>query len=194
MGVDHLMYSVFQIKDMSLADDTAEQIRQLLRDNHDISDPAKDDFRVTTMAEMMAMLDVMTNAITFLLLAIVIISLIVGGVGVLNIMYVIVAQRTKEIGLRKAVGATNKDILAQFLSESVLITFWGAIWGIVVGIFLAWVLALIVRQYGLDWRFGVPPQTFLVVFLFAFVFGIFFGFYPARKAANLDPVLALNKE
>jgi len=94
MGIDHLMYMIHQLRDMSLAGDTAEEIKQILRTNHDISDPIKDDFRVATMDEMMDTLNTVTDAITWLLLAIVIISLIVGGVGILNIMYVIVSERT----------------------------------------------------------------------------------------------------
>ena len=108
LGIDHVLYMVHRLHEIDLAEETAEQIRVILRENHDLEVTEedgfrKDDFRVVTMQEMMEMLDVITGALTLLLLAIVIISLIVGGVGVMNIMYVVVSERTAEIGLRKAV-------------------------------------------------------------------------------------------
>ncbi|MEI7620861.1 MAG: ABC transporter permease, partial [Candidatus Falkowbacteria bacterium] len=126
MGIDYLMYMVHEFKDANLVADTGEEIKYLLRNNHDITDPAKDDFRVSTMEDMMKTLNTVTDAITWLLLAIVVISLIVGGVGILNVMYVIVSERTSEIGLRKAVGANYNTIMTQFLVEAVLITMVGA--------------------------------------------------------------------
>ena len=118
---------VHRLYDLDFADETAEQARVILRENHDLEVSeedgfGKDDFRVVTMQEMMETLDVITGALTLLLLAIVIISLIVGGVGVMNIMYVVVSERTGEIGLRKAVGAKYSDIMLQFLAESVMVT------------------------------------------------------------------------
>jgi len=137
MGIDHVLYMVHRLYDLDLAEDTAEQARIILRENHDIEVSeddgfGKDDFRVVTMQEMMETLDVITGALTLLLLAIVIISLIVGGVGVMNIMYVVVSERTGEIGLRKAVGAKYSDIMLQFLAESVMVTFLSALVGIVI--------------------------------------------------------------
>jgi len=122
MGVDHVLFTIHKLKDVSLAEETAEEARIILRENHDISDPTKDDFRVVTMIEAMDTLNTIIEAVTLLLLAIVIISLIVGGVGIMNIMYVAVSERTPEIGLRKAVGANYKSIMSQFLIESILIT------------------------------------------------------------------------
>ena len=194
MGIDYLMYMVHQLKDMSLAGDTAEEIKQILRTNHDITDPIKDDFRVATMDEMMNTLNTVMDAITWLLLAIVIISLLVGGVGILNIMYVIVSERTAEIGLRKAVGATYNSIMMQFLTEAILITFLGAILGIIFGVFISWLIAFGASSFGLAWKFSVPLKAFGVSLTFAFACGIFFGVYPARRAARMDPVEALRKE
>lgn len=122
MGIDYVLYLVHQLKDLNLASATASEVRTILRENHNITDPQKDDFRVTTMEDMMDMLSIVTNSLTILLLAIVIISLVVGGVGVMNIMYAIISERNAEIGLRKAVGANFKDIIFQFLIESILIT------------------------------------------------------------------------
>ena len=193
MGIDYAQFFIHGVDDMNIVDYTAEEIRYVLRDNHDITDPAKDDFRVTTMEEMMEMLNTITNAITLMLIAIVIISLIVGGVGILNVMYIIVSERTAEIGLRKAVGAKFSEIMWQFLLEAIIITMLGAVIGIILGIMIAWALAFALNQYGLDWAFIVPSEAFIVSLLFSLVFGIFFGVYPARKAAKLDPIEALRK-
>jgi len=193
MGIDYAQFFIHGVDDMNIVDYTAEEVRYVLRDNHDITDPAKDDFRVTTMEEMMEMLNTITDAITLMLLAIVIISLIVGGVGILNVMYIIVSERTAEIGLRKAVGAKFSEIMWQFLLEAIIITMLGAVIGIILGIAISWALAFALNQYGLDWAFIVPAEAFIVSLLFSLVFGIFFGVYPARKAAKLDPIEALRK-
>lgn len=194
MGIDHVMYMIHEVNDMSLAADTAEEIRSILRENHRISDPLKDDFRVSTMDDMMAILDTVTNAITILLLAIVIISLIVGGVGILNIMYVVVSERTMEIGLRKAVGANYQNIMTQFLAESVLITLSGGLVGVAIGVIFSFLISVGAHYANFDWTFVIPLKSLLVAFFFSLIFGIFFGVYPARKAARLDPIEALRKE
>ena len=194
MGIDYLMYMVHEFKDVSVVADTGEEIKYIMRRNHDITDPAKDDFRVSTMEDMMKMLDTVTNAITWLLLAIVVISLIVGGVGILNVMYVIVSERTAEIGLRKAVGANYSSIMTQFLVEAVLITMVGAVLGIIVGVLVSWLISVGATAAGFHWIFSVPLKAFAVSLIFAFACGIFFGVYPAKRAANMDPIEALRKE
>ncbi|MFA5421141.1 MAG: ABC transporter permease [Patescibacteria group bacterium] len=194
MGTDHYLYIVHQVKDPSIAEETAETMREILRENHNISDPDRDDFRVTTTKEMLDMTDTITNGITILLLLIVVISLIVGGVGILNVMYVIVSERTSEIGLRKAVGAKFSDIMSQFLIESVLITMIGAVFGISLGVLASFLICLVANQFGLDWEFVVPLKAFVVSILFAIFFGVVFGIFPARKAGKMDPVEALRKE
>jgi len=193
MGIDYVQMFLHKLKDTDITKQTADEARQILRENHEISDESKDDFRVTTMDEMMDMLNTITSIITLMLIAIVVISLIVGGVGILNVMYVIVAERTAEIGLRKAVGAKFIDIMWQFLLESLVISSLGAVIGIIVGIIISWILALILNQIGLDWTFVIPLKSFAVSIIFALVFGVFFGVYPARKAAKLDPIEALRK-
>jgi len=203
LGIEHISYMIHQIKNLDIAEDTAEEIRVILRNNHNIEakflengtyDIAKDDFRVTTMSEMMDMLTVITDAITWLLLAIVAISLLVGGVGIMNIMYVVVSERTSEIGLRKAVGARYRDILNQFLIESIIVTLLGGIFGIILGITFSYLLAIIANYYKLDWDFQIPLISYFVAIIFSFFFGIFFGIYPAKKAAKMDPVFALRNE
>ena len=194
MGVDHLLYMVHKIKDLSISYDTADEIRYILRANHDISDPLKDDFRVVTMDEMMEMLDTITGAITLLLLAIVVISLIVAGVGITNVMYVIISERTTEIGLRKAVGANYGHIIRQFLIESILITLLGFFFGFLIGGLLSFGIAMGAQAYGLDWDFSIPLKAIITAFLFSISAGIIFGYFPARKAALMEPVTALRKE
>ena len=194
MGIDYFLYMVHGVIDPALSEETAEEMRQILRDNHNISDPDRDDFRVTTMEEMLKISQDITRSITILLLLIVAVSLIVGGVGILNVMYVIVSERTPEIGLRKAVGARFSDIMRQFLIESILITLIGAIIGIVLGVLFSLVICLGANYFGLEWGFSVPIKAFIVSILFALFFGILFGVFPARKAGKLDPVEALRKD
>lgn len=203
MGIDHVLYMTHQLEDVDFADETAEDIRTILRENHDIkssydkdgkAETNKDDFRVTTMEEMMDMLSIVTNAVTWLLLAIVAVSLVVGGVGIMNIMYVVVSERTSEIGLRKAVGAKKSDIIKQFLLESIIITIIGGLIGILTGILLSYLIALTARHFGMDWKFIIPAQSYFVAIGFSSFFGIIFGLYPAKKASDMNPIEALRKE
>lgn len=204
MGIDYLQYMIHQVADTSIIDNTAADARYLLRENHDLphpevsrsswADTGRDDFRVVTMQESMEIMEVVTGAITLLLLAIVAISLVVGGVGILNIMYVVVTERTHEIGLRKAVGAKYSDIMIQFLIESIIITVIGGIIGIFIGGVISFFIAIGASSYGLNWKFSVPPKAIVVALGFSTFFGIAFGLYPARKAARMDPITALRAE
>jgi len=194
LGIDYIMYFISQLVDISRADETAEEIRQVMRERHNIENPDKDDFRVSTMDEMIEILDTVTNAITFLLLAIVLISLLVGGVGIMNIMYVTVTERTPEIGLRKAMGATKFDITLQFLIEAVMITFWGWFLGVIIGLIASYGLTVAANYVGINWTFVFPVQGILVSFLFSLGCGLLFGFRPAQQASKLDPITALRAE
>lgn len=195
LGIDYVYYMIHQLNDVTRADETAAEAEYIIRQNHEITNPDKDDFRVYTMAEMMSMLDTITGAITLLLLAIVSISLVVGGVGIMNIMYVVVSERTMEIGLRKAVGARYADIMKQFLFEAVLITLLGGVVGVAVGVGLSLLVAWIASSaLGSIWVFSIPLKGFVVALGFSFFFGIVFGVYPARKAARLNPIEALISE
>ncbi len=194
LGIDYAMYFIHQLNDVSYADETAEEIRLLMRERHDITDPTKDDFRVSTMDEMIEILGTVTTATTLLLLAIVLISLLVGGVGIMNIMYVTVTERTPEIGLRKAIGATPADIAWQFLIEALLITFWGWLLGTIFGLITAFGLSLVANYLGLSWQFTFPFQGVLISLIFSIGCGFIFGYRPARQASRLDPIEALRVE
>lgn len=194
MGIDYVSYMVHQLGDARASEATADEMRYTLRQRHEITDPVKDDFRVTTMVESLAMLETITSALTFLLLGIVAISLVVGGVGIMNIMYVAVTERTMEIGLRKAVGASYKDILRQFLIESILITLLGGVIGSALGTLIAFLMSLAANALGFDWHFAIPVQAYVVAVVFSLVCGIVFGVTPARSAAKLDPIEALRTE
>jgi ABC-type antimicrobial peptide transport system permease subunit len=194
LGIDYAMYFMHQLRDVNRAEETAEEIRLIMRERHDITDPDKDDFRVSTMAEMLDTLGTVTGAVTYLLLAIVLISLLVGGVGIMNIMYVTVTERTPEIGLRKAMGATAKDVVKQFLIESMLITFWGWFLGVIFGLLAAFTLSWVARYFGVDWQFIFPVSGVVASLAFSLACGLLFGYRPAKQAARLDPVAALRTE
>lgn len=193
-GVDHISFILGSIIDMDQAEQTAAEITDIMRREHDITDPDKDDFAVVTSAEAMEMIGTVLNAITLLLVAIAAISLIVGGVGIMNIMYVSVLERTYEIGLRKAVGAHSTDILRQFLWEAILITALGGAVGVVFGIGLTYIASTVATNQGFDFAFIVSLPGIITAVSFMVAIGIIFGYYPARRAAKLDPVEALRYE
>lgn len=204
MGVDYIISILVQLEDIQYADETAETIRAIMRENHDIDPPdeiregifdtGQDDFRVVSMVEAVEVFGDVSLTLTIVLLAIVAISLVVGGVGVMNMMYVIVNERTPEIGLRKAVGATYQDIMLQFLMESIAITLAGGIIGSIIGVAVSYGIALAAQSVGYPWELQVPFVAFLTAAIFSIIFGIFFGVYPARKAAQLDPIEAMRHE
>ncbi|MDP3963702.1 MAG: ABC transporter permease [bacterium] len=194
LGIDHIARGVVQIADTDRGDITAEDIRGVLRQNHRITDSVKDDFTVATQADVLDTLNTVFNGITILLVAIAAISLIVGGVGIMNIMYVAVTERTAEIGLKKAVGATNMNILSEFLAESVLVTVLGGILGIGLGAFLAWIVSVVAISSGMSWHFIVPLYAIAIGVGVSAIIGISFGVLPARSASHLDPIEALRYE
>ncbi|MGE5392894.1 MAG: ABC transporter permease [Candidatus Saccharibacteria bacterium] len=194
LGIDYLVIIIAQAQNPDISDATAEDIRLQLRQNHDIKDPVKDDFSVTTAAEGMAIFDTIFSGISFLLIAIAAISLVVGGVGIMNIMYVIVTERISEIGLKKALGARYKDILSEFLIEAILITLLGGAVGIILGAALSFLLSVIAKQTLSDWKFVVPMSAIIVGVGVSGTIGLIFGVLPARKAAKMDPIEALRYE
>jgi len=194
LGISHLLFAIVQVKDANLAGATAEDIRSTLRHNHNITDPDKDDFFVQTQSDTLNTFNTIFNGITILLIAIAAISLIVGGVGIMNIMYVVVTERTGEIGLKKALGAKNSDILNEFLVESILVTIIGGIAGILFGALLGWLVSVIASSQGLAWTFSVPFYAIAIGFGVSAFIGILFGVLPARQAAALDPITAIQHE
>ncbi len=193
-GIDYLVYAVVQLEDNTKADATSLDIADVLRRNHYISDPIRDDFKVTTQEETMDIFGTILQGITFLLIAIASISLMVGGVGVMNIMYVIVTERIGEIGLKKALGAKNKDILYEFLIESVILTIIGGVFGVLGGAIGAFIISKIAQSFGLTWDFIVPLWGVILSVSISAIIGIVFGVFPARNASKLNPIEALNKE
>ncbi|MBU2082319.1 ABC transporter permease [Patescibacteria group bacterium] len=174
---------------------TVNDIKITLRNNHNISDSSKDDFFVETQAEALKMVSSITDIFTLFLAAIAAISLFVGGIGIMNIMLVSVTERTREIGLRKALGATGKNILIQFLLEAIMLTTMGGIIGIALGIFLSFIVSFILGHYlALVWQFSIPVLAIILGLGIATLIGLVFGIYPARKASRKSPMEALRYE
>lgn len=194
LGINYIQSISAEMIDIEKGDDTKEEITALLRERHDISDPKRDDFEVSTMADAMDMLNTIIGGVTLLLIALAMVSLIVGGVGIMNIMYATVAERTFEIGLRKAVGSTKKNILRQFLTEAVIITILGGLGGVIVGVSVTYLVYIIANAYGFTWPFSISYIGILISLVFATLVGLIFGSYPAKKAAELDPITALRRE
>jgi putative ABC transport system permease protein len=167
-----------------------------LRQDHGITDPNKDDFNIQTQADILAILGTITSVLTLFLAAIASISLIVGGIGIMNIMLVSVTERTREIGLRKAVGATNGDILQQFLIESVLLTLIGGIVGITFGAAIVGLVYFVITTFytTLAWTFAFPISAVVLAILVSGISGIAFGIYPAYQAGKKNPIDALRYE
>jgi putative ABC transport system permease protein len=166
-----------------------EQVRSLLRQRHRIQPGADDDFSLRNLAEVMAAQEASSRVLSLLLAAVASVSLVVGGIGIMNIMLVSVTERTREIGLRMAVGARTRDILGQFLVEAVTLSLVGGLAGVLLGIGAAMAIASFA-----GWRIVLSPDAIALAVAVAFGIGVFFGFYPARKAARLNPVEALRFE
>jgi len=189
LGITYIQQVVLSATSSDNVEPAAVDITKLMRQRHKIADPNDDDFTVRTVAEMAATRTQMADTMTMLLMSVASVSLLVGGIGIMNIMLVSVTERTREIGLRMAVGARTRDILRQFLAEAVSLSIVGGAIGVVLGLTVSRLLTS-----GLGWPTLITPSSILVAFAFAGAVGIFFGFYPARKAAELDPIEALRYE
>ncbi|MFA6284931.1 MAG: ABC transporter permease [Parcubacteria group bacterium] len=193
LGIDYAQFITFKVKDTARMEETAVDIRETMRREHDITDAAKDDFVVMSAAEGKNMIEKVFGTINYLLLALTSISLLVGGVGIMNVMYVAVTERTREIGLRKALGATNSGVLRQFLFEAVIVTFLGGVVGIIFGIVSTYLLNNFLIRLGYMLQFSVPAGSILTAVGFSVFTGLIFGIYPAWKASQLSPIEALRK-
>jgi len=189
LGVTYIQQIVLSATTSDTVEPAATDITKLMRQRHKIQDPADDDFTVRTVVEMASTRTQMADTMTMLLMSVASVSLLVGGIGIMNIMLVSVTERTREIGLRMAVGARTRDILRQFLAEAVSLSIAGGAVGVVLGLSVS---RLLTR--GLGWPTLITPSAIVVAFAFAGAVGVFFGFYPARKAAELDPIEALRYE
>ena len=178
-----------KVRDASLMKDAELEIRELLRQRHRLQPHQEDDFGLRNLAEVLQSQEAASRVLTILLAAIASVSLLVGGIGIMNIMLVSVTERTREIGLRMAVGARGKDILAQFLVEAVTLSLIGGVIGVGAGLLGSHAIA-----YFAEWRTLLQFDSILLAFGFSAAVGIFFGFYPARKAAGLNPIDALRYE
>lgn len=193
MGEEYIQAISITMKNKTFIGPTINAIEKTIRRNHNITDPDKDDFVVRTMDEAMQIVNSVTGGISILLFSIACISLVVGGVGIMNIMYVAVSERTSEIGLKKAVGAKESAIKFQFLAESVTISLIGGVLGVLVGIFLSFIISVIAQNFGFNWPFVVNQSMVVFSSSIAISLGIIFGYGPASKAAKLDPILALRR-
>jgi len=190
-AVQYILVSVAQAED---ADQAIQQITDVLRSTHRIPPRSPNDFITINQQDFLAVAASITNVLTIFLGGIGAISLLVGGIGIMNIMLVSVTERTREIGLRKALGARKKDILLQFLTESVLLSLIGGLLGIGLGWAIALVVSQIAMQSGTPLEIIVTANSVLLATLFSAAVGIFFGYYPANRAASLAPVEALRYE
>ena len=189
LGVQHVSGITISAADGVSLDAVTQQIGEVLRARHRLQDGEEDDFSVRTQAEMASMLTSTTDTMTYLLAGIAAVSLVVGGIGIMNIMLVSVTERTREIGLRLSVGARDFDVLTQFLVESIVLSVAGGVIGILLGSGVAIAVSRLMQ-----WSTVVTPNAVALSFGVAAATGVFFGFYPARKAAALDPIEALRFE
>ena len=172
-----------------VTDKATDEIETILRANHKLKVNDPDDFNVRSQKELSSMLTSTTDILTILLACIAGISLLVGGIGIMNIMYVSVTERTREIGLRMAIGAKGKDILSQFMIEAILISFTGGIIGVLIGMGASFLV-----KAAISWPISIQPYSVILSFVVCTMIGVFFGWYPAKKASQMDPIEALRYE
>ena len=189
LAIDYIQGIMCSATSEAYTDEAIDEITAVLRTNHKLKESDDDDFRIHSQQELSNMLSSTSDMMTTLLACIAGISLLVGGIGIMNIMYVSVTERTREIGLRMSIGARGIDILSQFLIESVIISITGGIIGIIIGC----TAALVVKGI-LNWPIAIQAYSVILSFLVCTFTGVFFGWYPAKKASNLDPIEALRYE
>ena len=189
LATDYLQGIQASAKDEERTDETIEEITEILRTQHKLRDGEEDNFTIRSMQELAEMISSTSSMMTVLLAAVAGISLLVGGIGIMNIMIVSVTERTREIGLRMSIGATGRDIMMQFLIEAVIISVTGGLLGILMGSIATWVISAVVH-----WPVQIDVSSVILSFVVCTAIGIIFGFYPAAKASNLDPIEAIRYE
>jgi putative ABC transport system permease protein len=189
LGTDRLRSITVKVADMKQMNLAMIEIERILRREHKIRPGMDNDFQVRRQADVLATFEQTTETFTFLLAGIAAVSLIVGGIGIMNIMLVSVTERTREIGVRKALGATKRNLLFQFLIEALVLCLVGGVIGILFGSLGAIALSRLAH-----WNTAVSPFSILLAFLFSAAVGLFFGIWPAKRAASLDPIVALRYE
>ena len=189
LAITHLQGITCSALKEEYTDQAIDEISEILRRNHRLRETDDDDFTIRSMQELSTMLTSTTDIMTTLLAAVAGISLLVGGIGIMNIMYVSVTERTREIGLRMSIGAKGMDILAQFLIESILISVTGGLIGVLFGVGAALIVNVVAH-----FPIYIQPWSVLLSFVVCTVTGVFFGWYQAKKAAQLDPIEAIRYE
>jgi putative ABC transport system permease protein len=194
LGIHYLQAVNIKVDSADNVDQTITDVTTVLKQRHHILSDEDIDFTVRNQATAVSILTTITSALSLFLTSMAAIALIVGGIGILNIMLVTVAERTREIGLRKAVGATNRMILKQFLLEAGTLTSIGGAIGIVVGVIMSYLMAILMRYMGFDWDFVISITSVVLAIGVSVLTGVVFGLYPSFKAAKLDPIEALRYE
>jgi len=194
LGIDYLNFARLKINDAGNMDVAMEEMVAILRQRHNIDNPADDDFSIRNQAEALDMITQITDYLSFFLTAVAAIALLVGGIGIMNIMLVSVTERTREIGLRKAVGATPGQILQQFLFEAVMLTIIAGVVGIILGGIISWLISVIMNYLNYSWAFKISLASISIGVGVSGLIGLIFGYYPAYRAAKLEPVEALRYE
>lgn len=189
LAIDYLQGIQASAIDEANTDATIDEITEILRTQHKLKDGEEDNFTIRSMQELAEMISSTSSMMTVLLAAVAGISLLVGGIGIMNIMIVSVTERTREIGLRMSIGATGRDIMMQFLIEAIIISVTGGILGILMGSLATWAVSIFAH-----WPVQIDAGSVIMSFVVCSVIGIIFGFYPAAKASNLDPIEAIRYE